>query len=152
MTAAFYGFVLALTAVMRFAPDSPTGRLLNRQLVDVPLRVLGGMQRHHLIFVVLLLGFVLGSSELLLMLGSADAAVLYVLDLSFYIDGLMAALAMASLARTRSGLTVLRTRTASFATRLRRVFGRRRVRSVATRPGSRKASNDDDRPAFALAA
>src|SRR6478735_9192060 len=99
---AIYGVLLALMLVMRFAPDSSIGKALNRQLVEVPLRVLGGMRRHHLIFLILIV------------------ALIYALDVSLYVDGLLVTLALASVARTRSVLTLLSAGAASLAVRMRR--------------------------------
>ena len=144
---AIYGVLLALMLVMRFAPDSSIGKALNRQLVEVPLRVLGGMRRHHLIFVILLVALMAVGSEAILALGSMDFAVIYAL----YVDGLLVTLALASVARTRSVVALLSASAASLAVRMRRGSGRRASRTPARR-AARKPSNDDDHPAFALAA
>ena len=149
---AIYGVLLALMLVMRFAPASPIGRALNRQLVEVPLRVLGGMQRHHLIFLIVMAALLVAGSEVILALGSMDFAVLYALDVSLYVDGLLMTLALASVARTRSAITLLGGRAMLLATRIRRGFGGRRMRRGPARRATGKPSNDDDHPAFALAA
>jgi hypothetical protein len=148
---AIYGVLLALMLVMRFAPDSSIGKALNRQLVEVPLRVLGGMRRHHLIFVILLVALMAVGSEAILALGSMDFAVIYALDVSLYVDGLLVTLALASVTRTRSVVALLSANAASLAVRMRRGSGRRASRAPARR-AARKPSNDDDHPAFALAA
>jgi hypothetical protein len=115
MAVAFYGFMIAVVLVLSLAPRSSAGRLLNRQLVERPLSVLGGM----------------------------DVAMIYAIDLSLYIDGLLATLALASLARTRSGLALLRSAVFS---RQRRAFGRRRVRQPRKTVHCSSA-NDDEHPA-----
>ncbi|MEO6387155.1 MAG: hypothetical protein ABIT16_08110 [Croceibacterium sp.] len=151
MIAGIYGLLVVLMLVMRLAPQSWFGRVLMRQVVELPLQYLGKLERHHLIFVILIVAMAMVAGELVLALGSVDAALIYALDVSFYIDGLLMTLALASLARTRSGLAYLRASAAMKIGRLRRVFGRRRTRSA--RRTSVKPSNDDDRdPAFTLAA
>jgi hypothetical protein len=140
------GLLICTTLLMRFAPQSQVSRMLNRRLVEQPLQMLANMRRHHLIFMLLAVAFLIAGAEVIFALGSVDFTLVYALDLSLYIDGLLATLAIASLARTRSGATALRLRAASFGVRLRRVFGRRRVRNPAVRRPARKPSNDD-RPA-----
>jgi hypothetical protein len=77
--------------------------------------------------------------------------VIYALDVSLYVDGLLMTLALASVARTRSGVALLRLGAASLWVRMRRGAGRRASRASVRRP-ARKPANDDDHPAFALAA
>jgi hypothetical protein len=147
--AAVYGFCLALMLVMRLAPDSPFGKALNRQLVEVPLRLLGRMQRHHLIFLIIIVGLTMVGSEVIFALGTVDFAVIYALDLSLYVDGLLMTLALASLARTRSAIGVLRVGGTALAARLRRRLGRRRTRAGVRKPPAKSANDDDPAPAFA---
>ena len=44
-----YGLFLALLMVMRLAPDSALGRMLNRHLVERPLEWLGELDRRQLL-------------------------------------------------------------------------------------------------------
>lgn len=148
---AIYGVLLALMLVMRFAPDSSIGKALNHQLVERPLRVIGGMQRHHLIFVIVMAALLVAGGEVILALGSMDFAVLYALDVSLYVDGLLMTLALASLTRTRSAMALLRAGATALAARIVRRAGRGRARRAPARRVTRKPSNDDH-PAFALAA
>lgn len=148
-----YGICIVMIMIMKWAPLSPLGTALNRQLVELPLQRLARLQRHHLIFVVLIVALLMAGSEAMAALGSVDFAVIYALDVSLYIDGLLMTLALASLARSRSRFAVLRARGSSLATRLRRRFGRRRIRALppGKRPG--KSANDDKpAPAWPLAA
>jgi hypothetical protein len=93
------------------------------------------------------------AGELIFALGSVDMAVLYALDVSLYVDGMLMALALATLARTRGAAVLLRTAATSLGARLRRRFGRRCVRSARLRrEGSRSANDDDPAPARAIAA
>lgn len=151
MTIGIYGLLLALMAVMKLAPHSGAGRLLNRQLVELPLALFARMERHHLIFVLVVAALLMAGTEVLVGLGSVDFALVYALDLSLYIDGLLAAMALASLTRTKSGVTALRLGAASLGARLRRVMGRRRVRTAVPRRDGPPA-NDDDHPVIAAAA
>jgi hypothetical protein len=137
--------------VMRFFPDSAAGQMLNRQLVEMPLQRLGQLERHHLIFLLIIVGFAFAGGEAFAILGP-DFAVVYALDVSFYIDGLLVTLTLASVARSRSGFAATRVGAAGLAMRLRRVFGRRRVRSAPAKRIEAPSANDDDHPVFALAA
>jgi hypothetical protein len=140
---------------MKLAPYSPAGRWLNHALVERPLRLFGRMQRHHLIFLVLIVMLAMVGTELIFALGSVDVAVLYALDVSLYVDGLLMTVAVASLVRTRSAAAMLRASAMGLAARLRRRFGRRRVRSASERregPGAANDDDDDSAPAWSLAA
>lgn len=150
MTIGIYGLLLALMAVMKLAPHSGAGRLLNRQLVELPLALFARMERHHLIFVLVVAALLMAGTEVLVGLGTVDFALVYALDMSLYIDGLLATMALASLARTKSGVTALRLGAASLGARMRRTFGRRKTRNA--RPPRASGANDDDHPAVALAA
>jgi hypothetical protein len=143
MSVALYGFMIAVALVLRLAPQSPAGRLLNRHLVERPLSVLGRMQRHHVIALLIIIGLLAGSGEMIVAMGGMDVAMIYAIDLSIYIDGLLATLALASLARTRSGFALMRS---ALFSRQRRAFGRRRVRQPR-KPGHRSSANDDEHPA-----
>lgn len=150
-----YGLLLAIMLVMRLAPASPLGKALNRQLVEVPLRVLGGMRRHHLIFVILMAALVAAGSEAIfamISIGGVDFAVVYAFDVSLYVDGMLLALALASVSRTRATAALLRAGAIALAVRMWRRAGRRRARHAPARRATRKPSNDDDHPAFEQAA
>jgi hypothetical protein len=154
MTFGICTILLVMMCVMRFWPDSTAGRMLNRQLVEMPLRRLGQLERHHLIFLLVIVGLMLAGvagGEALAILGP-DFAVIYALDVSLYIDGLLMALTLASVARSRSGFAATKAGTAWLAVRLRRVFGRRRVRSAPAKRIEKPSANDDDHPVFAMAA
>ncbi|WP_305096739.1 hypothetical protein [Croceibacterium aestuarii] len=142
-----YGLLIALMLVMKLAPDSPLGNWLLRHGVERPLERLGSMRRHHLIFAVLFLALLAIGGEMIVALGSADLFVLYALDLSLYIDGMLAVMAAASVARSRTGFTLLRAQTSQMAARLRRVFGQRRKRRRIERPRRGEPTNDDEHPA-----
>ena len=144
---AVYGLLLALMLVMKLAPQSPLGRWLLHNGVERPLELLGSMQRHHLIIAVLFLGLLAIGGEMIVALGSADLFVLYALDLSLYIDGMLAVMALASVARTRSGFALLRAGTSQLSVRMRRAFGQRSKRRRIERPRRGKPSSDDDHPA-----
>jgi len=148
-----YAILIVTMLVMKLAPHSPAGRWLNHVLVELPLRLFGKMQRHHLIFLVVIVMLAMVGTELIFALGSVDVAVLYALDVSLYVDGLLMTVAVASLVRTRSAAATLRASATVLVARLRRRFGRRRVRSACVRREGRGAANEDEpAPAWSLAA
>ena len=150
MTFGICGILLATMCVMRFFPDSSAGRMLNRWLVEIPLQRAAQLERHHLIFALVMIGLMLAGGEVIAVLGP-DFAVVYALDVSLYIDFLVVAVTLASVARTKSGVAALRVGLTSLGARLRRVFGRRRVRDVPAKRDKAPSANDDD-PAPALLA
>jgi hypothetical protein len=151
MTFGIYGLLLATMCVMRFFPESAAGKMFNRHLVELPLQRVGQLERHHLIFLVVMTMLVLGGGEAIAMLGT-DFAVIYALDVSLYVDGLLVALTLASIARSRSGFTATKAGAAALGARLRRVFGRRRVRNAPAKRIEASSANDDEDPAPALLA
>ena len=70
-----YGLFLALLMVMRLAPDSALGRMLNRHLVERPLEWLGELDRRQLLYAVILVAMCLGAGEAIAVIGSDFLAV-----------------------------------------------------------------------------
>jgi len=148
MTFGFYGLLLALMAVMKLAPDSWAGRALNRELVERPLEQLGRMERHHLIFLVIIAGFMMAGGEIFA-LGGTEMVLGFAIDASIYLDAVLVTYALTVIAGTRNSWQALRMR----LPRLRKVFGRRRIRSAPTRrPGAPSANDEEHSAALPLAA
>jgi hypothetical protein len=148
-----YAMFIVAMLVMKLAPQSPAGRWLNAALVERPMRLFGRFERHHLIFLVLIAMLAMVGTEVIFALGSVDFAVIYALDVSLYVDGLLMTVALASLVRTRSAAATLRTGAKLRVARLRRRFDRRRVRSASVRQDGPAAANEDDPvPRLSLAA
>ena len=144
---AFLGFIAAITLVMWLAPGSDAGRLLRRRLVESPLEAMSDVKRHHLIFFVIMAGFVIGGGEAMAILGPEFVAA-YTFDLAIYLDAVMVTYALSAVAMAkRSG--------GWFSQALTRFVRRtcpRSKRATRSASGPPKSANDDDpAPAFLAA-
>ena len=142
--------------LMKLFPDMPFSRWLAHWLVEKPLEWLASAQRHHIIFVVLVIALLL-SPEAQMMLGALDlSAVSFALDMSLYIDAI-AAMALAGVAsnavRVWHSVRLVGTRR-----RRRAMRGRRRRRIVRPRQdpandeegsSSNRISGDTTQPVWA---
>ncbi len=132
------GLLLLTIVTMKLFPLLPVSHLLHRHLVEIPLRQLEAMDRRHLIFGVILLGMLFAGAELIVLLGSTEAAMLVAWDVSIYVDALLAGWSLAALARSRAGWQ-------SLAGILRRPLrGARRRAPRRRRGGTQKPANDAD--------
>jgi hypothetical protein len=147
--AAFYGLCLTLIVVMRFAPQSTLGRWLHLNLVHEPLARAAGLERHHLIFLVIAGVMLLAVGETIAIYGTFEWAMISAFDLSVYLDGVVVTVTLAAAARLRTMATALRTRVTRVCSWLPRAARRRRTRCVAKRSVARSSANDDDHPAVA---
>ena len=136
---ALLGFMAAITLVMWLAPGSEAGRALHRQLVARPLEALSDIERHHLVFFVIMAGFAIGGGEAMAVLGPEFVAA-YALDLAIYLDAVMVTFALSAVAMARSGDGRLRNAVMRIARRMRPRS--KRTTRKAVRP--RKSANDDD--------
>ena len=139
-----YGILLALALFMRFGPDIPLRRSLNRHLVERPLDILLARKRHQYLFILIASVMLLISGEPLLLFGP-ELMLVYAADLALYVDVVVIAAASASWSRTHAVLSRWRPR-----------FGRnrgdaRKVGSATPRakrnqrtPASLSKANDDD--------
>ena len=109
MLAAIYGLCLALMLVMRLAPDSWLGGMLVRQLVERPLRLAADLERHHLIYVVILAGFMIGGGEVFAVLGPELVAA-YALNSAIYFDAVLVAYTLAAVSLARESVRYARLR------------------------------------------
>ena len=147
-----YGLFLALLMVMRLAPDSALGRMLNRHLVERPLEWLGELDRRQLLYAVSLVAMCLGAGEAIAVIGS-DFLAVYAWDLAVYLDAVAVTYALAAVAKTKVAMRAVRLRGASLLGRFGRRARRARRTGAARKVPPDSASNDDDpAPAWALAA
>ena len=141
-----YGLLLALALAlfMRFGPDIPFRRMLNKHLVERPLRILLARKRHQ--YLALAIGgvmLVLGG-EMVLIFGP-ELVLAYAADIALYIDAVIVAAASASWSRTQGML-------ARWTPRFGRNLADRRKGSAETprakrtqrAPASLTKANDDD--------
>ncbi len=98
-----YGILLALALFMRFGPDIPLRRMLNRHLVERPLQILLAKRRHQYLFIVIASVMLLVSGEALLLFGP-ELMLVYAADMALYIDVVVIAAASASWSRTQAAM------------------------------------------------
>ena len=115
--------------------------------VESPLEAMSDIKRHHLIFFVIMAGFVIGGGEAMAILGPEFVAA-YTFDLAIYLDAVMVTYALSAVAMAkRSG--------GWFSQALTRFVRRtcpRSKRATRSASGPPKSANDDDpAPAFLAA-
>ena len=145
---ALTGCLLFLMLIMLLLPNSEAGQLLHLQLVERPLVWLTGLERHHLIYAIIIGSIMVGGGELMFLAGP-ELVTMWAMNLSIYFDAVIATYALSALVAAR-GLK-------SWAgQKVRRIVrpktrARRTRRASGTKPD--KASNDDDaRPRWEIAA
>ena len=139
----FTALMVLAIAVTRLFPDTPTGRFLHRWLAEKPAAWIDGIQRQHVIFLLLTVGAALVLREAAPMLAStSELALLGIWDASVYLDLVMAAWTIVALARGRSGFAVMRQRLVA-AVRRGRCVRTARPRARHSKP-VRSVANDDD--------
>jgi hypothetical protein len=147
----FAGLLFRLILIMKLCPETPTGRLLHRGLVEAPLEKLATMDRRHIIFAVVALGMLLSFTELIMILGSTDLVMLMAWDVSLYVDAVIATWTIAAVARGKAAWQLGKTRIAG----LWRVSPRPRTsrrKSVESKPPANDPDEDGVGWAYALAA
>ncbi len=142
------GLLALILIFAKLFPNTPFGRGLHLYFVELPLKLAHQIERRHLILLVILLC----SGQMLALMGSAELALAYAVDMSIYYDAAVAT----SLA---AAATFFRNAWASFTSavaRLVRPLATARSRARKKRPAAapRKSASNDDDPAweFALAA
>ena len=144
MTAALYGLFLSLVLVMRFAPRTPLGAWLLHHVVREPLAKFSALERHQLIYFAIVLVMLLGAGETLAIYGTFEWALISAFDLAVYLDAVAVTAVLASMARIRSAVKVLRVRLAALHGTMRPATRSRRPRTTARRKLPAKTANDDD--------
>jgi hypothetical protein len=124
--------------------------MLHQMLVEAPLLALARMSRRHVIFGLILLAMLFAASEFIMLLGTADVAMVLAWDVSIYVDALVAAWAFATVTRSKAAWQALASVLARPLRTARQRASRRR------RANTEKAANDSDDDggawAYALAA
>jgi hypothetical protein len=137
--------------VMALFPETVAGQALHRYLVELPVRQLARIKRRQLIFAIGVFVMVLCASEIILLAGSFDLAILYAWDASLYVDALIALSTLAATTRLKSMAVTVSTK--FLARPLRQ--GRRladRAKRRPRRPSPAAVSNDEEpHPAYAMA-
>lgn len=121
------GLLLLVTLTMKLFPRVPLSRALHRLLVEMPLAALVTLRRRHVIFVLIVAAMLFAGAELIMMVGAPEIAVVLAWDVSFYVDALLAAWALAAA-----------------GTMARPLRGARRRAPRRRRPASKVAANDSD--------
>jgi hypothetical protein len=139
--------VLLLAAIFtaRFLPESAFGAWLNRVAMPPVVGRLSRIERKHVIFAVAMTLILLFAGEALAMAGPLDMGLVFVWDVSAYLDIAIATLTIAATARGR-GWRSFRPGLVAPAALLRRrpVARARRVH----RPTAGKPANDDEAHAW----
>lgn len=136
------GLLVFAMVVLRGFPETAAARWLDR-VVAASVAALGRIERRHLIFLILMTVVLIAGAELLAMGGPLDAGLIVLWDISTYVDIVLTTAVIAGATRGAVGWRAI---VARFAPR-RSGARRRRVARKAAKP-----ANEDDRPAFALAA
>lgn len=136
MLAGILGLVILF---IKLFPKTPFGRLLHYGFVELPLSLAYRLERKHIILIVV----ILCAGQSLALLGSAELAMAYAVDMSIYADAVLAT-------TIASAVTRLKGPWWAFKDGLVRLVGglsRPRLRSRSTKSAilrSNKTSNDND--------
>ena len=101
--------LFVITVMLRY-PQIPMARALRRHGIEPLARWLNQLDRRQLIFFFLLASTVLLGCELLAALGPLDMGLVLLWDVSLYVDALLSAVAVASVARLLPTLRFWRAR------------------------------------------
>lgn len=144
----FVGFLLVAMLVMLLVPDSPTGKLFHRHLVERPLERVANLKRHHLILVVLMAGIMISGGEIMALAGPEFIAA-YAVDMALYLDLVIVSYAVVAVRRAKAAIAYLH---GGMCRLLRRPEAGRRKRIIRKKGTSGSANDDDADPAFAALA
>ena len=141
------GALAAAWVALRCAPDAPVARLLHAWLVDRPARKLIHVERRQLIF----LFIAVLSAQALLSVGLPDIGMVIAWDVSTYLDLLLVTWTLAAVTNFKAvgRMTAVRWR---LLTSGRRGKPQPRSKRPARRVTPGPSANDDDHPAFRVAA
>lgn len=143
---------LALTLLLRFGPDVPLLRAMRASLIEAPARLLAKIQRHQIIFLIIISVMMLTGGELLVLFGP-ELLGLFATNLALYLDAVAITALLSAATMARRVLQIIRLRLSGRRT-LVAPRSRRALREVKT-PVTTKEQLDDDEPAhwvLALAA
>lgn len=137
------GFLALVICITKLFPDTALARSLHLYCVELPLEMARAIERKDIILIVI----ILCSGEAFLMLGSAELAMAYAVNMSVYVDAVLATYIAALVARSAAAWAVCKARVMQLVRRIARPRPRSRRTRSAIRP-PKKPSNDD-RPAWA---
>lgn len=100
------GLLAVAMLIMKLFPRTPTADALTLYLVELPIRTAQRLERKHLILVAILLC----AGQSLALIGSAELALAYAVDMSIYYDLLIAAWTAAALGRLKEARLAFRMR------------------------------------------
>lgn len=129
--------VLLVMAMLDRWRDLPAVRPFRRVLVDTPAAWLESLTRKHLIFLGLMLVVLITGGQMLAALGPLDMSLIFLWDVSAFIDVAVVTATLAASARINGGWRMLRP---AFG----RPRGRRRTARARRRAAARKPGNDDE--------
>ena len=137
------GIALALVLLLRFGPDSSFRRALRFCMVETPARWLSRIERHDLIFVVLVTAIILAGGELFLVF-APEFVMWYAANLAFYLDAVAISALLAAATIMRSAARHIRLHLSKWFKLAVPTF-RPRSREVKTRRAASesRAENDD---------
>ena len=158
----FPSLLLALILFLRFGPDIPFKRMLNKLFVEAPLDCLAKRGRHGLLYFIMVTAILIEGGKLLLMepeilvgmvMGSGDVifamgpefGMWYAAELVLYLDALAFSYLLSTISTVGDVLPVIRARFTTWRNRVLRLFksGPRQRTSRRHAPSAR-ADNDDD--------
>lgn len=127
---------------MRFGPDIPLKRMLNRHLAELPVRAALGFERRQVIFLCVAAALCLLGGEMAVVLGP-EFMLAYAADVALYLDILVVSTLATGMARMRSRLADGRRKLAMGMRRMR-LLPRRACRSRRVQRTAAKPANDDE--------
>jgi hypothetical protein len=153
--------IMAATAFANLFPETPTGRILHRMLVEAPARWLSELNPRRLLVAALTVAVLILLLTYIAPLGVPfDLAISAAFDTTAYLEIMATLAASAVLLRSRAAWLTLRTRVARLwrrvaVTQIRRLRSRPARRAPARPAVGRRARQEDEDPgrawAFAVA-
>jgi hypothetical protein len=135
------GLLIFAATLIRFFPKTPSGALMHKCFVELPVKVIEKTERKHIIFLIFGLLMIQGFASVV----SIDWAILAALDASLYIDVVISVGVTASVVRTKSVWVYAKLKMQNMLPRRMKAS----ARSLKTKPrlptSGLSSSNDDER-------
>jgi hypothetical protein len=145
----FTAVVLGALLIMQFFPETTVAQFLHKHLVKRPTIWFAKLQRHDVLFALLLIGLLLLGGEYIAVLGTGDLLLIYAMDLALYTDALIAVSTIAAATKIKSGIAPVMAYLSLWRSRIARqskaVSHRREHKTQSSSP---PAANDDDHAPF----
>lgn len=146
---ALTGFLAIVLIAMLLAPATDFARHCHRELVERPAARLRQFRSHHVLYALVLIPVMLAGGEFIAMLGP-EFFTAYAMEIAIYLDAVIVTLALSAYAQIQAGASTLRAFLRRPLRQRARVRRKRRARLPQAKRGA--ANDDEDRPAFAVAA